>query len=130
MLLKMERRSWLQGSRVQVSSRPDSMRLGVQNTSVQSSRVEESRVQASSRSESKGPFIQSPSVQKPESMIPKCKSPESKRPDHTPRVQLFRYTFLNVVIQTSMLFIATGFVKMFCNNVEISLSCLFIQLTN
>ena len=119
----MERRSWPQGSRAQVSSRPDSMRLGVQSPSVQSSRVEESRIQASSCSESKGPFIQSPSVQKPESMIPKCKSPESKRPDHTPRVQLFRYTFLNITIPTSMLFIPTGFVTMFCNNVETSLLC-------
>ena len=110
MFLKMERISWLQGSRVQASSRPESKR-----PVVQSPRVQSSRVQASSRPESKSPE-------------PKC--PESKRPDHTPRVQLFRYTFLNVVIQTSMLFIATGFVKMFCNNVEISLSCLIIQLTN
>ena len=110
MLLKMERISWLQGPRVQGSNHPGSKRLGVQSSSVQSSRVQESRVQASSR--------------------PESKSPESKRPDHTLRVQLFRYAFLNIVIQTSMLFIAKGFVKMFCKNVETSLSCLFIQLTN
>ena len=115
MLLKMERISWLQGSRVQGSNHPGSKRLGVQSSSVQSSRVQESRVQASSR---------------PESKSPGSKSPESKRPDHTLRVQLFRYAFLNIVIQTSMLFIAKGFVTMFCKNVETSLSCLFIQLTN
>ena len=110
MLLKMERVSWLQGSRVQASSRPESKRPVVQSPKVQSSRV-----QVSFRPESKSPE-------------PKC--PESKRPDHTPSVQIFRYAFLNVVIQTSVLFIATGFVTMFCNNVGASLSCLFIQLTN
>ena len=72
--------------------------------------------QASSRPESKRPALQ--------------RSPEFKHPEHTPRVQLFRYAFLNIVIQSSVLFIATGFVTMFCNNVETSLSCLFIQLTN
>ena len=103
MLLKMERVSWLQVSRVQASSRPESKRAVVQSPKVQSSRV-----QVSSRPESKSPE-------------PKC--PESKRPDHTPRVQLFRYTFLNITIPTSMLFIPTGFVTMFCNNVETSLLC-------
>ena len=133
MLLKVERISWLQGFRMQASSHPDSKRLGVQSPSVQ-----QSRVQASSCPESKSPVVQSPRVQwsrvqvpsRPESKSPEPKCSESKRPDHTPRVQLFRYAFLNVVIQSSVLFIATGFVTMFCNNVETSLSCLFIQLTN
>ena len=110
MLLKMERISWLQRSRVQASTRPESKR-----PVVQSPRVQSSRVQVSILPESK-------------SLEPKCS--ESKRPDHTPRVQLFRYAFLNIVIQTSMLFIPTGFVIMFCNNVETSLSCFFIHLTN
>ena len=73
-------------------------------------------------------MVQSPSVQS--YSVQASRSPESKRPDHTPRAQLFRYAFLNIVIQTSVLFIATGFITMFCNNVETSLSCLFIQLTN
>ena len=65
--------------------------------------------QASSRPESKRPALQ--------------RSPEFKHPGHTPRVQLFRYAFLNIVIQISMLFIATGFATMFCKNVEKSLPC-------
>ena len=101
-------------------------------------RVQSSRFQAFRSPESKRPVVQSPRVQsskvhvscRPESKSPGSKSPESKRPDHTLRVQLFRYAFLNIVIQTSMLFIAKGFVTMFCKNVETSLSCLFIQLTN
>ena len=115
----MERISWLQGSRAQAFSRPESTCLGFQSPSVQPSRV-----QASSCPESKIPVVQSPGVQL------SSKSPESKHPDHTPRVQFFRYAVLNIGIQISMLFIATGFVKMFCNNFETSLSCLFIQLTN
>ena len=110
MLLKMERISWPQGSRVQASSRPEAKR-----PVVQSPRFQSSRVQGSSHPESK-------------SLEPKCT--ESKGPDYMPRGQIFWYVFLNVVIQTSMLFIATGFVTMFRNNVETSLSCLFIQLTN
>ena len=110
----------------------------VQGPRVQSSRVQAFRSPEFKRSVVPSPRVQSPSVQSskvqvsccPESKSPGSKSPESKRPDHTLRVQLFRYAFLNIVIQTSMLFIAKGFVTMFCKNVETSLSCLFIQLTN
>ena len=82
---------------------------------VQSLSVQPSRVQVSRSPESKHPAVQSPSaqlskVQEPSRPEPKC--PEAKRPDHTPKVYLSLYAFLNVVIQTLMLFIATGFVTM------------------
>ena len=98
MLLKIERISWLQGSRVQAFSRPGSKRTVVQSPEskrlvVQSPRVQSSRVQESCR-------------------------PESKSPDQTLRVQFFWYALLNIVIQTSTLFIVSGFVTMFYNNVE------------
>ena len=53
----------------------------------------------------------------------------------TKTLQFISVTFsykltLNIVVQTSELFIATSFVTMFCNNVETSLSSLLIQLTN
>ena len=60
MFLKMERISWLQGSRVQVSSSPESKRLGVQSPSVQLSRVSKSPVALSPRGEAARPYAQSP----------------------------------------------------------------------
>ena len=105
----------------------------VQNLSIQPSRVQVSRSPESKRPANQSPSVQLSRVQessRPESKSPEPKCPESKRPDHTSRVQLFRYAFLNIVIQTSMLFIPIGFVIMFFNNVETSLSCFFIHLTN
>ena len=95
----------VQSSIIQVSRRPESKPPGVQILSVQSSRVQVSY--------------------SPESKRPNSKNAESKRPNHTSRVQLFWYAFLNLNA-----IYCTGFVVMFCNNVEISLSCLLMQLDN
>ena len=89
---------------------------------VQSPSVQPSRVQAPSCPESKRPIAQSPKVQSPSIQI-QASRPHAQSPAFP--VYLFKRC-----IQFSMLFIATGFVKLFCNRVETSLSCLFIQLTN
>ena len=84
----------VQSSIIQVSRRPESKPPGVQIPSVQASRVQDSK-----RPVVKSPRVQSYRVQvsnSPESKRPNSKNAESKRPNHTSRVQLFRYAFLNL----------------------------------
>ena len=121
MLLKMERVSWLQGSRFQASSRPEFKCLAVQSPSVQPSRV-----QAPSCPESKSPVVQSPSVQSPR--VQKSRAQMSRVQASRPYAQspdfpvcLFKRCHSNL---------SAIYCNRFCNNVGTSLSCLFIQLTN
>ena len=65
MLLKMERISWLQGSRIQASSHPESKRTVVLSPRVHGQRVQLPSVQGTSRPESKCPVVQRPRVQSP-----------------------------------------------------------------
>ena len=104
----MVRASWLQGPRVQAPSRPQSKFPGVQSPSLQVSRF-----QVYSRPESKCTVVRRPRAQGP--------SIQTIRP---------KPSFSGMPFQISVLFIATGFVTMFCKNVETSVSCLLIQLTN
>ena len=122
----MVRTSWLQGPRVQAPSRPQSKFPGVQSPSLQVSRF-----QVYSRPESKSPSVQSFRVQgfsRPESKCPVVRRPRAQ----SPSIQTIRPepSFSGMPFQISVLFIATGFVTMFCKNVETSVSCLLIQLTN
>ena len=123
MLLKMERISWLQWSIVQASMRPESKRTVVQSPRVQIPRVQSSKVQGSSRPESKCLVVQSPRIQVQESRV-QASRPYAQGPAFPACLFKHCHSDLNAI------FIATGFVTMFYNNVENSLSCLFIQLTN
>ena len=115
MLLKMERISWLQWSRVQAYGRPESKSPDSKRPVVQS--------QGSSRPESKCPVVQSPRIQVQESRV-QASRPYAQGPAFPACLFKHCHSDLNDT------FIATGFVTMFYNNVENSLSCLFIQLTN
>ena len=131
MSLKMEKIFQLQGYRVQAPSCPKSNFTGGQSLSLQVSRfqpymppeskttsVQSLRIQGSSCTEFKCPIVQNPRDQSPRMQSP---SIQTIRPESS---------FSGMPFQISVLFIATGFVAMFCNNIETSLSKLLIQSTN
>ena len=113
----------VQSSIVQASMRPESKRTVVQSPRVQIPRVQSSKVQGSSRPESKCLVVQSPRIQVQESRV-QMSRPYAQGPAFP--ACLFKHCHSDF----NDIFIATGFVTMLYNNVENSLSCLFIQLTN
>ena len=113
----------VQSSIVQASMRPESKRTVVQSPRVQIPRVQSSKVQGSSRPESKCLVVQSSRIQVQESRV-QASRPYAQGPAFPACLFKHCHSDLNAI------FIGTGFVTMFYNNVENSLSCLFIQLTN